>query len=322
MENDLMMKTKCSIRILLVLLGLILSHPLVRGENLSTAANLADGLAAIAREDSNPVYSICVIKEGATETRYIQPSSRCHNCYSIAKLFTVTAIGILEDRGFLSTNENVYPIFQDQFPEGFDPKWKDVRVCDVLSQKIGFENGFLDIDVEEMRSWKNNDFLNLVLSHPIKYSPGTKYVYSDAAFYLASRIVTEKTGEKLDDFLIREIANPLNFSEFAFSKCPMGYPMGATGLYLSTEDVAKLGTLYIQNGEWEGNQLLSEKFVKKAFDNQFELYRMSGFEDAFYKGGMNGQLLYMNRKTGTSCAIHSFRSDLDKLKKFLAEHDF
>lgn len=321
MENDLMMKLKSSVNFLLVLLCFIFSDQLTRSENPNAAANLADGLASIAQEDRNPVYSICVIKDGVTETRYFQPSTRCHNCYSIAKLFTVTAIGILEDRGLLSTDEKIYPLFQDIFPEGFDSKWQDVRICDVITHKIGFEKGFLDIDVEDMRSWKNNDFLDLVLSHPIKYAPGTKYVYSDAAFYLASRIVTEKTGEKLDDFLIREIANPLKFSEFAFSKCPMGYPMGATGLYLSTEDVAKLGKLYLQDGEWEGKQLLSKKFIKNAFDNQFELYRMNGAEDAFYKGGMNGQFLYMNRKTGTSCAIHSFRCDLDKLKRFLSEHD-
>ena len=316
-----MMNCEIVARTLPFFLWTIIFAPLTAEESVNTAADLANGLAAIAVEDENPVYSICVIKDGMTETRYFQPSTRCHNCYSIAKLFTVTAIGILEDRGVLSTDDTVYPIFQNQFPEEFDPKWKEVRICDVITHRIGFQNAFLDIDVENMRSWKNDDFLNLVLSHPIIYSPGTKYVYSDAAFYLASRIVTAKSGEKLDDFLIREIANPLNFSEFAYSKCPKGYPMGATGLYLSTEDVAKLGTLYLQNGKWEGRQIISEKFVKKAFENQFELYRLAGFEDAFTKGGMNGQLLYINRKTGTSCAIHSFCGNLDKLKLFLREND-
>lgn len=320
MEADLIIKRKCKVTMVLTFICSVLYSSL-RAEDGSTAGTLANGLAAIAQEDQNPVYSICVIKDGIVETRFFQPSSRCHNCYSIAKLFTVTAIGILEDRGVLSTEDPIYPIFEDQYPEGFDPKWKDVCLRDVLTHRIGFQKGFLDIDVENMRSWQNEDFLNLILSHPIKYTPGTEYVYSDAAFYLASRVVTSKCGEKLDDFLIREIANPMGFSEFAFSKCPMGYPIGATGLYLSTEDVAKLGTLYLQNGKWEGKQILSEKFVNKAFDNQFELYRIPGFDNAFGKGGMNGQFLYMNRETGTSCAIHSFCGNLDKLKTFLREND-
>ena len=314
------MKQKYKVSMILTTICSVLSCSLLAKEG-TTAATLADGLASIAQEDQNPVYSVCVIKDGIVETRFIQPSSRCHDCYSIAKLFTVTAIGILEDRGILSTDDLIYPIFEGQFPQGFDLKWKEVHIRDVLTHRIGFQKGFLDIDIENMRSWKNEDFLNLILSHPIKYTPGTEYVYSDAAFYLASRIVTAKSGEKLDDFLIRELANPMNFSEFAFSKCPMGYPIGATGLYLSTEDVAKLGTLFLQRGKWEGNQILSEKFVNKAFDNQFELYRLQGFDDAFYKGGMNGQFLYINRKTKTSCAIHSFGGNLDKLKMFLQEND-
>ena len=92
----------------------------VVGQEMSVA-DLAEGLAAIARVDENPVYSICVMKNDAVDTRYFQPSTRCHNCYSIAKLFTVTAIGILEDRGLLTTEDEIYPLFQDQFPPNFDP---------------------------------------------------------------------------------------------------------------------------------------------------------------------------------------------------------
>ncbi len=299
----------------------VFSGLLAGQEGKSAAEELIDQLAELAHQEKNPVYSICVIKDGIVKTRYFQPSTRCHNCYSIAKLFTVTAIGILEDRSVISTDDKVYPILKEKFPEHFDPKWKEVRISDVLTQRIGFERGFLDIDVEDMRSWPEDDFLNLVLSHPIKYRPGTEYVYSDAAFYLASRIFTAISGEKLDDFLIKEIANPLKFSEFAFSKCPAGYPMGATGLYISTEDMAKLGRLYVQNGIWDGKRILSQEFIEKAFREQFELYRIGNSADAYGKGGMNGQFLYMNRKTGTVCALHSFRADVEKLKQFLLEND-
>lgn len=298
-----------------------LSGILMANGETPTANDLADGLAAIARQDENSIYSISVIKDGVTDTRYFERSTRCHNCYSVAKLFTVTAIGILQDRGLLTTDDRVCSILGNQFPQDFDPKWKDVRIRDVLTHRIGFENGFLDIDTENMRSWASEDFLGLVLSHPLKYEPGTEFTYSDAAFYLASRIFTAKSGEALDDFLIREIANPLEFAEFAFSKCPEGYPMGATGLYISTEDMAKLGKLYVQKGNWEGKQILSEQFVEQAFRDRFELYRIEGSEDAFCKGGMNGQYLYMNRKTGTVCAIHTFLGNIEKLKDFLLKND-
>lgn len=283
--------------------------------------DLLDGLVELAKTNSMRVYSICEINHSVSRTVLIEPATRCHNSYSVTKLFAVTAVGILEDRGKLDTEEFVYPIFRDRFPAGYDPKWEQVKISDVLTHRIGIDQGFLDIDVENMRSWETDDFLGLVLGHSLKYRPGEKSVYSDAAFYLVSRIVTEKSGERLDDFLLREVLNPLRFAEFAFSQCPLGYPIGATGLYISTEDMAKLGQLYVQKGVYDGKRILSERFVEKVFERGFELHPVGTSGNAYAKGGMFGQLLYLNRKTGRVIAIHSFDADIPKLMEYLDQFD-
>ena len=111
---------------------------------------LIDELEKIARADSGCFYSICEIYQGKSKNVEIHPANRSQNTYSIAKLFTVTAIGILEDRGLVDTDEAVYPIFEDQFPESFDSGWKEVKIRDVLQHRMGIESGFLDIDAEKM----------------------------------------------------------------------------------------------------------------------------------------------------------------------------
>ncbi len=280
-----------------------------------------DGLVEVAEKSVNPVYAVCVIENGVPRTAYFQPATRCHNCYSVAKLFTVTMIGILEDRGIIDTEERVYPILKDYFPDGYDRRWEKVKVSDLIKHRAGFCGGFLDIDAQDMRTWGTDDFLALALARPMDNDPGTKSVYSDAVFYLLSRIITEKTGEKLDDLMIRELLQPLHFEEYAFSKCPFGYPMGATGLYLSTEDMAKLGQLYLQKGVFDGKRILSERFVEKAFERGFELYPSGPSGTAFSKGGMNGQFLYMNRATGRVVAIHSFNGNLDEMLDYIYAND-
>ena len=151
--------------------------------------------------------------------------------------------------------------------------------------------------------------------------PGAKFCYTDAAFYLASRVVSEKTGEKLDDFMVRELLEPLRFSEYAFSTDPEGYPIGATGMYISTSDMAKLGQMYVQDGVYDGKRILSKEVVDEAFARGFELNQVDKDGNSFVKGGMNGQLLYMNRKTKRVVALHSFGSDTDAFIKFLVEND-
>ena len=148
-------------------------------------------------------------------------------------------------------------------PDGYDKKWDSVTVDNVIKHKVGFNEGFLDIDVEDVAGYEQKygtrtDFLKIVLSHNIYFEPGTQFCYSDAAYYLLSRVVTKKSGERLDDFLNSRLFVPLCFSEVAWSHCPQGFPMGATGLYIRTNDMVKVAQLYLNRGMYEGRRYFSE----------------------------------------------------------------
>lgn len=320
---------RLSIALTLVGLACVLATPQGYAESpnrtddnqLKHNESLLPELEKLARAQGDHFFTIVEIFNGETNSAVIRENIRCHNAYSIAKLFTVTALGIMEDKGLLDIDEPIYPILQDYFPEEFDPKWRDVKISDVIRHRTGFgKAGFLDIDAENSARWDRN-FLKIVLSDPLKYKPGEKYVYTDATFYLASRIASEKCGEKLNEFMIRELLDPLEFAEYAFSTDPEGYPIGATGFYSSTEDMAKLGLLYVQDGVYNGKRILSKRFVDEAFDRTFELYPVGSEGVAFTKGGAYGQLLYMNRKTKRVVAAHSYQGDTGKLLEFLAEND-
>ncbi len=295
----------------------------VNGEtkmNDAASKPMIEKLVELAEKDGR-VYAICEVCDGVSRTKQVRPASRSQNTYSVAKLFAVTAVMMLQDRGVLDVDEPVFPIFEDQFPEGFDPKWRDVKISDVMTHRVGFGRGFLDIDAENPNDWASQDYLRLVLERPLKYKPGEKSVYSDAAFYLVSRIVSAKTGERLDDFLIREALAPMKFAECAFAKCPQGFPMGATGMYISTEDMAKLGVMYVNRGVCDGKRFLSEEAVDEVLRRGFELHPVGDSGNAFGKGGMRGQFLYINVKTKRVVAIHSCDANLDEILGYLAEND-
>ena len=247
-----------------------------------------DAMRAAAVANGLHLYGITEILHGKSETVQIIPGANCHNTYSVAKVFTVTAIGMLEDRGLLSTDDPVSRFF----PVPDSENWKKLKIAHLLEHKMGIGCGFLDIDCEYAPDWGSDDYLALTFARDLPYEPGTQYQYSDGAFYLASRVFSAASGEKMDDFLARELFYPLHFREFAFSKCPKGYPIGATGLYITTEDLAKLGSLYLRRGEVDGRRYLSERFIEKAL-GRFDLTPAYG---GFAKGGMNGQYLYFNRE--------------------------
>ena len=259
----------------------------------------------IAQKDDINTYCFSVSTEKGIETLERIPANPCQNCYSVAKVFCVTAIGMLFDEKKLSTNTTIADIFADELKQYGIPqkKWEHVTIDHVLRHEIGFSKGFLDIDTEDITTYPTDDFLFIVLDHELTYDPGTLRVYSDAAYYLISRIVTKICGEKLDEFLMDRLFNKICCREVAWSKCPKNYPVGATGLYLRTEDVVKLGRIYLNNGLWNGERILSQEWIDLVLDRGYEFSKKG---KGYAKGGMRGQCLYINYNENIAIAWHSF----------------
>lgn len=274
------------------------------------------------------LYWVTVVENGTVHTESITPANKTNNCYSVSKAFTVTALGLLYDDGLLSVDERPVDIFKDKLPENMDPKWEQVTLDHVMRHRWGIEHGFLDIDRDELSEYEEkygtrDDFLRIVLSARLPLTPGDDSEdarrYSDAAYYLLSRVVTEKTGKTLFEFMREHFFTPMQFEEAAWSTCPMGYSMGATGLYVRTPDMAKIGQLYLNGGVYNGRRYLSEEWCKKVTERGYELRRNT--PNSFSKGGMKGQQLFVNDKYGFVVTWLGYDTDeyAGRMFDFLAE---
>ena len=242
------------------------------------------------------------------------PANPCCNCYSVAKAFTVTAIGMLYDKGLVTPETKLADVLGDKLPADADPRWQEVTLHHLLRHEVGFgTSGLLDIDCDDASAYGTRDYLSLVLSTTLATEPGTERKYTDAAFYLLSRIVERVSGTDLADLLRPLLMDIMDFKEFAWSVCPQGYAMGATGLYLRTEDMVKLGILYLNKGLWKDTRGVSEEWVDLVLENGYEFRAQGG--GWYGKGGMNGQMLTFHKEKGIAVAWHSYdhRAKHDKL---------
>lgn len=258
---------------------------------------------------------------GEPESMTLRPSSSCLNTYSISKAFSVTAIGILYDRGLISLDEHITDILKDECPENMDLRWNKLTVDMTMRHLCGLPLGFLDIDVQDIKSYGDDDFLRYMLGTRLECEPGEKWSYSDGAFYLISRVVTKKTGRILDEFLWRELFLPLGFQEAAWSKCPKGYPIGGSGLYIRAEDMVKLGALYLNGGIYNGKRILSKEWTDITLEKGYELGK-TGVGESFGKGGYAAQMLLVIPETGRVAGWQSFDLEKDQMPliRFAAEY--
>lgn len=257
-----------------------------------------------------------------------------NNVYSVTKSITSLAIGILYENSVLNPfNDSVADLLGEFIPADLSNVWSRVKLYHLMTHTTGFASECLDIDNNDASLWDSN-FLSRVLSHPIMYQPGSKMVYCDANYYLLSRIVATCTGEPLQNLVQRTIFKPLGIVGAAWSTCPEGYAIGATGLFLTVEDMNKIGQMLLHGGNFNGTQIVSPKWIHTMTQKRVSTdsigrdgyglgYWVRSDTSAFMANGMLGQLIYVSPHTNRVVAWQSCdnSSGISSLTDFLVAND-
>lgn len=264
------------------------------------------------------VFAAAQIEGERAEERQLARTNRCQDSYSVSKAFVVTALGMLYDEGRLSPEDGIMQFFPEYAPA--DERWQAATIDMALRHSLGLSGGYLDIDCVEMKEF-GRDLLAHVFAQRLQCAPGEQRVYSDGAYYLLGRVVQRAAGRGLTEYLWEKLFGPMEYTEAAWSTCPLGHAMGATGLYITARDMAKLGALYRDGGLWQGKRLLSQEWVRIVRERGYEM-RPAGIGEAYGKGGMYQQMLLVVPESGRVVAWHAFEErDINRdLIRFCAEY--
>jgi CubicO group peptidase (beta-lactamase class C family) len=181
-----------------------------------------------------------------------------HTLYSTSKSFTAAAIGFALTEGRLHLTDKVVSFFPNDLPSPVPPFLAELTVKDALMMSDGMAPD-PTVPVALDSNWARK-----FLSIPIVNEPGTKFLYNSAGTYMLSAIISKVTGQPVLDYLKPRLFEPLGISGEDWETSPQGANTGGWGLRLKTEDMAKFGQLYLQGGNWKGNQILPQSWVKEA----------------------------------------------------------
>jgi len=239
-----------------------------------------------------------------TETSYIEHRFRegagAHNTYSMSKAVMGCAVGILEAEGLLSTEDTVFSHIGDLFPKGYDKKWENVKLHDIMIHRTGVPGeANIDIDTDDFWAQGRTDFLAHILSQPIIHTPGTGlFVYCDTNYYIISRVVEKITGMTLAEFLQQRMFNVLEWRGHAWGCCPDNHTLGGTGLFADARDLAAYGLMLASGGEYKGKRILTPEWIEKARGPVGGYgYGFHNHERYFTSAGMYGQEVFIFPET-------------------------
>jgi CubicO group peptidase (beta-lactamase class C family) len=182
-----------------------------------------------------------------------------HSLYSCSKSFTSTAVGFAISEKLLSVNDRVISFFPKSLPDTLKPYLAQLTIKDLLTMSAG-----QDPDPTSTIPFGSDDWVKSFLSTRIKYQPGTRFLYNTMATYTLSAIVQKVTGKKVLDYLKPRLFDPLGIKGMDWEINNQGINTGGWGLRVKSEDLAKMGQLYLQKGKWNGKQVLPEGWVEEA----------------------------------------------------------
>lgn len=191
-----------------------------------------------------------------------------HILHSTSKSFTSALIGIAIDQGHIASTQVA---FLDLFPytsyDNWDPRKADMTLEDALTMRLGIEwdewslpytNGNNDL---VFLNSNNSDWAKALLDLPLLHSPGIRFAYNTAATNAIGQALENATGEPMAQFANTYLFYPMQITDAEWATTPTGLPVGGSGLYLKTRDLAKFGQLYLDGGVWQGQQLISAAWI-------------------------------------------------------------
>lgn len=183
-----------------------------------------------------------------------------HLLYSLSKSFTSTAAGFAVAEGLMSLDDPVISFFPELDAEVTHPWLRSLRVRDLAAMATGHQ---LDTLEEAFRT-NPVDLVRGMLSITPQAEPGTLFAYNNTATYTLGAIVQQLTGGRLTDYLRPRLFEPLGIEQTYWDTYGTTREIGFSGLHLTTESIARFGQLYLQDGVWDGEQLLPAGWVAEA----------------------------------------------------------
>lgn len=236
-----------------------------------------------AKEKDLGVLGIHVYQRGKAIQLLFRDEERNH-LYSGSKAFTSMAVGIAAREGRFALSDNALDFFPE-YRSRAEERNEKITIKDLLQMRAGHETSLFDVSET---SWERElDWAETFFKTPMHTPAGTAFVYDNGSSYMLSRIVEAASGQTLRDYLMPRLFGPMNIFNPQWHTCPGGHSLGAIGLYLTTEEFSRLGILLLQNGQWQGRQLVPERYVLAAAN---DTVNTEGFGDIENRQGYGYKL--------------------------------
>lgn len=223
--------------------------------------------ALLKRADETLTDELAVSWNGEVHEWRSERSGQPIQTMSVTKSAVGLVIGRLVTLGKLrSIEEPVHTFF---------PEWRQGRKASItIRMLMEHTSGLQNVPLTTVEIQPSSDYVQLALAAELSTDPGAVYAYNNKAVNLLAGVVEQADGRKLDVFAREELLRPLGIADSEWLRDDAGNPHAMSGLALHAADLTRLGSLLLERGRWNGEQLIAEDWFA-AMDNPSDAERES-----------------------------------------------
>ena len=240
-------------------------------------------------QDGNFTGAVIVIRNGyIVAERYADDrmATDLVTSWSVAKSFTSALIGKALDEGLISS--------LDQQVSEFIPAWKDTdKEVITLRQLMTVKTALELLDGGDF--YGEEDQLQVSIDRNLIGQPGEQlYTYSNSDVMLAGEVIRSSTSMTPQTYLDQKIGSVIRFSG-EWWQDTKGHVLTYCCLDSTARDFGRFGLLFARNGEWEGQEILSDNWITEstapALSGQYGFYWWPAPNTGFTALGVQGQIV-------------------------------
>ncbi|MFQ5833362.1 MAG: serine hydrolase domain-containing protein [Candidatus Thorarchaeota archaeon] len=256
------------------------STPYLQGMSEVRLNSMSDYIAA---EDYS-INSMVIVRHGyIVLEEYLNPQydmTTRFQIYSCTKSFISALVGAAIEEGLIAgVDQKVVSFFPNRTFDNMDSRKENITLGDLLTMTPGLEWHELDISYSNGSNsfnlmYNSPDWVQYILDRPVVQEPGEVWNYNSGASHILSVILQNLSsgspGEYLD-WVISNIYDPLGIGHLTWYDDPQGNYFGGSGMQLTPREMAKFGYLFLNNGTWDGEQILSEEWIEVSTRSHAQL---------------------------------------------------
>ena len=259
--------------------------------------------------ESSDVYAMVTVKDGVIIDEFYQDGYDENSVFqlnSCTKFFTGALIGIAIEQGYLGGVDDPLSDYLPQVLDLEDSGKQQITLHHLLTHTSGLEwyEWAGRSNWQEFRTSEN--WVDYILNRNLISTPGSSFAYSTGNSHLLAAALENATGMGELEFAHKNLFDALGMTSVVWGMDPQGVADGGNGIAMTVQDAARFGQLYLQGGQWNGEQLIPAQWVKQSttaknngagdgtgsYGYQWWIRSFQGY-DTFYAFGAHGQFIFV-----------------------------